>query len=233
MKRLVLPILLLATIVVFGQNHKDDIRQVRDFDNIKASNGIKVYLVKGKPGEVRIKAVGVHLEDVITEVNGKTLKLSIDTWAQLREKNWDWNVEVEVPVDIVEEITCVTGARITGNFELQGRDLRISSNTGGELDLELHYDEVFVSASTGAIINLRGSTEYLEATSNMGSEVDLGRLKADFVNAKANMGGVLEIYAIKEADTYASMGGVIDVNGSPSRFHTRKSLGGDINPDND
>jgi len=231
MKKGLLFTLLLISSHVFAQLRIDETRKIGDFQEIKASNGVKVNLVKGSPGEVRIQSKGIQLSDIITEVHGKTLKLSIDSWSQLREKNWHWEVVIEVPLETVEEITCVTGAQVESDFTLEGKEMRISSNTGGELRLDLNYRDVNVTANTGAIINLRGYTENLEVTSNMGSEVDLGKLRADYVYAKANMGGDLEVYAVKEANTYASMGGTIEVYGNPTRYHAHKSFGGDIDPD--
>lgn len=231
MRKSLLFLLVLLSTYAFGQLKVDEVRNVKEFTNIKAANGVRVYLVKGTPGEVRISSKGIHLSDIITEVHGKTLKLSIDSWSQLREKNWHWDVEIEVPVENLEGITSVTGARVSNNFTLEAHELRINSNTGGELDLDVNCRAVDITANTGAILSLKGYTENLEVTSNMGSEVDLGKLRADYVYAKAGMGGDLEVYAIKEADIYASMGGSIDVYGNPARYYTHKSMGGDISPD--
>ena len=229
MKRLLLPVFVFIAFVAISQGRENFTREVSEFRKIKASNGVKVNLIKGKSNQIVIHSHGIEQEDIITEVNGKTLKLSIDAWSQLREKNKRWEVEIDVRVQKLDEITSVTGARVVGDFKLSGRDILITGNTGGELYLELEMDEVIVNASTGAILKLKGQTDYLEVTSNMGSEVEASWLSANYVLAKAGMGGTLEVYARNEITSSASLGGVIEVTGNPPRTHTRKNLGGVVN----
>lgn len=228
MKRLLLPIFVLIAFAAISQGRGDFTREVSEFRKIKAGNGVKVNLLQGKSGQITIHSHGIAPEDIITEVNGKTLKLSIDAWSQLREKNKRWEVEIDVPVEKLDEITSVTGARVVGDFKLSGRKILITGNTGGELYLDLEMEEVIVNASTGSILKLKGQTDYLEVTSNMGSEVEAYTLHANYVLAKASMGGTLEVYARNEVNSNASFGGVIEVTGNPSRTHTRKTLGGEV-----
>lgn len=228
MKRILIILILAAPIATYSQSVETFTREVENFTKIKASNGVKVNLVNGTPGTIKVNSRRVDKEDIIIEVHGNTLRLSIDAWSQLREHHHNWEVEIDVPIRSLSSITCVTGAMVTTEAPLRGDKMKITSNTGGELFLDLNYGEVVATISTGAVAKLKGSAELLEITSSMGAEVEANRLEADYVYAKAGMGAVLEVYAKKEITSSASFGGEIEVLGNPDRTHTKRSMGGEI-----
>ena len=61
-----------------------------------------------------------------------------------------------MPTRSLSSITCVTGAVVTTEAPLRGDKMKITSNTGGELFLDLNYGEVVATVSTGAIAKLKG-----------------------------------------------------------------------------
>src|ERR1043165_7897608 len=73
MKNLLLGLILISPFVMLAQ--KNEVRSVSSFKGVKVSQAIDVYLKKGDKESVKVVASGVDLSDVVTEVEGTTLRV--------------------------------------------------------------------------------------------------------------------------------------------------------------
>ena len=74
--RIFLMVLLVVTQVAFSQ--KTEVRRFERFNALRVSSGIDVKLVRGETNTATIEVSGIRLDEVITEVQGNTLKISLD-----------------------------------------------------------------------------------------------------------------------------------------------------------
>ncbi len=211
---------------------RDITRDVGNYDIIKASNGVEVSLVEGKPGEITIEARGVDLEDIETTTSRGVLRLRIRNYAALKEKPRWWSVRIEVPVDRLEGVYSSTGAEVTSRLTIKSSSFIAQANTGGQMELTLDVDKLEVRGHTGSDVDLRGQANDLIAIASMGSDVDLFDLEAERVRARSNMGASLKVYALGEATVSANMGASLDVRGNPRYYSVNTGLGGDVSPKN-
>ena len=91
---------------VFAQ--QSEVRQISPFQGVRASEAIDVYLKKGDKESVKVEATGTELSNVLTEVNGTTLKI------HMRDGNFRGRKSVKVYVTFtrLEKLSASSAANL-------------------------------------------------------------------------------------------------------------------------
>ena len=98
-------------------------RHVGEFDELKVTRGMNVWITQGESNRVVVVA-DENLHDVIlTEIEGSTLKVSTD--ARIR---WAKEKKVLVTVKSLDKIASTAGSNVFSNGVLSFEDLRISTS---------------------------------------------------------------------------------------------------------
>lgn len=226
MKAIYTLIILGFTTLVFGQ---EEVRTIDSYSSLIVSRGVDVKLVKSNSNEVKIITNGIHPDEVITESRGDELVIKVATkslWQEMQDNHW--KARVELPYRTIDNMEISTGARISSDELFSGDLLDIQNSMGGELDMEVKLNHLIIDCSMGAVSELTGAAEKIELSASMGAEIDLGELEGGAVRAKSSMGADIKVYAKKEFDGRANMGGYIRVSGDPAKFYESTSMGGEI-----
>ncbi len=228
MKKFFSPIRIAAAIVLFcmvqvnaQESPLTQVRELEPFERVVAANGINVKLFDNQLEEAEIKVSGVPLENIITEVEGKTLKVRM----KVSVKNSDVSVMVNVSYKQLSSLQAITGARIESGRELIAESLSLSASTGGVINAEVEAKEVDASAKAGSEIQLFGKTDKLIAEGVLGGNIKAYKLIAKSVKANSSGGSVVEVYAMEDADLKASLGAEVRVKGSPYEVKERATTG--------
>ena len=64
-------------IALSSYSQKKEERKLADFNEVRVSNAINLYLKQGNETKAVIEADGIELDEVVTEVSGGGLKVSI------------------------------------------------------------------------------------------------------------------------------------------------------------
>lgn len=210
-----------------AQDSTDPIKQVRElepFERIVAANGVNVKLFDNQLEEAEIHVSGIPLENVITEVEGRTLKVRL----KVSVKNTDATILVKVSYKQLTSLSATTGARIESGRKLTSDIIKMSVSAGGVINAELDAKEVDVSAKAGSEIQLFGKTDKLKASAALGGFVKAYKLIAKSVTASSSGGSYVEVFAMEEANLKASLGGDVKVKGSPYEVKEKANTGGVI-----
>ncbi len=214
-------VLSLVYVFTFGQNSQNI--SLQSFDKIVVFGNINVQLEKGNKCSLKIEVTGLDVDDVITEVSKKTLKIRL-------KSNFyqNYNIKAYVTYKVLRKIVSGVGANIESKSVITGDKLDIKANSRGKMNLEVNVNAVEIKVTQGANIKISGKAEYQKTTINTAGILDATNLLCDEVYIKSNTGGEAKVLANKEIDASASMGGVIHYYGTPKKVSIRTEFGGKI-----
>mgnify|MGYP000143617605 CR=1 FL=1 len=230
--------------VTFAQSRAT--RNLSDFDRVSVQEGIYVKMNKGNTHKAEIRASGIDIEDVLTEVKGDKLKIHL-------EGNNHRNVKVEIMLTFqdLEGIEASSGAKVELESSVSSNGFYISGSSGGRIaieerlttkDLEIDcssaanitvesmeaIDVEMGSSSGGQIVIEGGRAKTVEADVSSGARINAPDLECQSVMADASSGGGIKIHAANAIQGNASSGGWVYYNGSPDKQMIRESSGGRI-----
>lgn len=238
MKQFVKTILLLLVALIginaavfAGEKEKSEDRNVRNFDAVKVSAGIDLYISMGDNESVKVVADDDIIENVKTEVRGGTLHV------YMKDNNWLDNIfnwgksssrKVYVTARELKSIDASSGSDVKSENTLKGDALKVEVSSGSDINLDVVYKEVSLSSSSGSDARISGRAKYFTASASSGSDINARELKAQICKVSASSGSDATVTATNEIKANASSGADVRYYGSPEIVDTDESSGGDV-----
>ena len=203
-------------------------RKVTGFYGVSVSSGIDLYLTQKDVEEVVVEADSDDMEKIITEVEGRILKIYI------KQKSWlntNWNSDprkVYVSFKTLDKLYASAGSDVVSQSLLKLDKLDLDASSGSDVELDLEVNEVSVEASSGSDIDLKGKAAFMQVSASSGSDIDAGDLVTKKCNASTSSGSDILIQVTEELEANASSGGDISYSGNPSQKNINESSGGDV-----
>ncbi|MDP6908134.1 MAG: head GIN domain-containing protein [Flavobacteriales bacterium] len=217
-------VLILFVATAIAQNTEE--RTLKHFTKIKAYGPVNITLHKSDRERVKVRAEGMETHDVRTEVSGLTLRIKLK--GDIFEEK---TVNVDLYYTELSELFVAAGADISSAEPLDGKNLTLHANSGAIMELEFASGSIDVNVSEGAIAELLGGVEYMEARVATGGILKGYNLAADNVAVRANTGGVAKVEADKSLEIHSFLGGVVHYRGNPEELSTDVTVGGVIRKD--
>ncbi|MFW5756228.1 MAG: head GIN domain-containing protein [Tangfeifania sp.] len=217
--------------VFAGEKEKTEDRDVRNFDAVKVSAGIDLYISMGNDESVRVVADEDIIEDVKTEVRGATLHVYMknnNNWFNIF--NWGSSTRRKVYVtarDLIG-IDASSGSDVKSENILKGEELKVDVSSGSDVNLDVVYKEVTLSSSSGSDARLSGRAKYFTAGSSSGSDINARDLEAQVCKVRASSGADATVTATDELYASASSGADVRYYGNPKVVDINESSGGDV-----
>jgi hypothetical protein len=212
-----------------GNSDKTEIRQVGNFDGIKVSTGIDLYITMGTTEEVKIVAGDDVIDKIITEV--KDGKLHIYTKQSNNWFNWNSGNQTRKAYVTVKELVSIdasSGSDVKSENTLKGDELKVSASSGSDLAIDVYYKNVWVDASSGSDAKLTGKVKSFDAEASSGSDIVARDLESKICKVSVSSGSDVTVNVTDELYANASSGGDIRYYGNPSVKDINESSGGDI-----
>lgn len=230
-----LSILLIA--LVMGANiqsfafssEKTENRNLKDFNTIKVSSGIDLFVRMGQTEEVKVVADGDIIDKVITEVKDGTLKIYMK-----QNNNWNWNWgttksrKVYVSVKELERLDASSGSDVNSENTLTGESLKVSASSGSDVTLEIFYKNFSLDTSSGSDARISGKTKNFEAEASSGSDIKAQDLESVICKVSVSSGSDATVNVSEELYANASSGGDVRYYGNPKVKDINESSGGDV-----
>lgn len=194
-----------------------------NFDKVKGSAGLDVYLTEGSENKVVVEADENLLEFIETEVNNG--RLNVTTTRNIGRNRAK---KVHVTYTRLEEVFASSGADVIVNSVLKNETILLDASSGADLEAEVFAKEVFVDASSGADLKVSGKATSLKANSSSGSEINARELLVVNCNADASSGGDITVNVKEKLRTEASSGGTIKYYGDPEAVSNNDSRSGKV-----
>ena len=221
-------VLLLSCVVYSGLAQQSEVRQIASFQGVRVSEAIDVYLKKGDKESVKVEVTGTDLSNVLTEVNGTTLKI------HMRNRNFRGRNSVKVYVTFtrLEKLSASSAANLFSTDPIKSDRLEISVSSAGSVEAKLESESVSVSSSSAGKTVLEGKTKSLEIEASSAGDIDAYNLESENVNVSVSSAGSAKISVSKELEAHASSGGSIRYRGNPLKTNTDSSSGGSVKKTN-
>ncbi len=224
---LIITVVGLNTATAAGTSDKTENRNLKNFNEIRVSAGIELFLSMGDKESVKVVADADVIDDIKTEVQNGVLRIYV------KQKSWltrgfNKTMKAYVTVKELQRIDASSGSHVKSENALKGEQLEVKTSSGSQLDLQLVYKNVNLDASSGAISHLSGKSKTLITEASSGSNIDTRELEAAICKANASSGSNISVNVSDEFYANASSGGNIRYTGSPSVKDTNESSGGNI-----
>ena len=204
-------------------NVTEEVRQVRDFDQIKVSRGMNAYITQGSPAKVVVIADNNLHETIETKVENGVLKIFVN-------ENIRWAKEKKVIVT-VEKLTGVetsSGSNAWSQSSIMSENLELKATAGSNLTMEINAKYLSAQCSSGANIKLSGLAKEAKLKTSSGANLKAEDLKAEQCEMRASSGGNVSSSVTGKLDADASSGGNIVYYGEPTSIEINTSSGGNI-----
>ncbi|WP_346862611.1 head GIN domain-containing protein [uncultured Draconibacterium sp.] len=212
---------------IAGNSDETQIRKVENFNAIKVSTGIDLYLTMGTSEEVKIVADDDIIEDLKTEVKDGTLHIYVkqNNWF-----NWGGNKTRKAYVTVTELVAlhASSGSDVRSENTIKGTSLEVKASSGSDVVLDVFYKNLSVDTSSGSDAKITGRVKTLEAESSSGSDIKAEGLEAQIGKLKASSGSDITVTVTDELYARASSGSDIKYYGNPQIRDTDESSGGDV-----
>jgi hypothetical protein len=205
-------------------------RTVRDFNAVKVSTGVQLYLSMDDRQAVRIVANDEIISDVVTEVKDNILHIYVRTnnVFKLFNRGNRNTVKAYVTATELNRLDASSGANIRSENTLKGNTLVLDLSSGGGMTLDLVYKDIKMEGSSGANAKLSGRAKTFHVSASSGSNIDARNLDAVNCEARASSGANISMVATGEISARSSSGGSIRYAGNPGRRDINKSSGGTV-----
>lgn len=205
-------------------------REIRNFNSIAVSSGIKLLITAGNEESVRIEASEKIINDVITEVKDGTLHIYMKKKNILNFFSWGTtgSVRAYVTTTNLNGIKSSSGSEVRSENTLEGNTFSLDVSSGGDVNLNLVYRDIEVDTSSGSKVILSGKCKNLEADASSGGTINARNLESVVCEAGASSGGHIDLQVSGSFKARASSGGNIRYAGNPNTKDFNSSSGGSV-----
>ncbi len=219
----------LLTLSIASWAQQSETRSLNSFRGVKVSQAIDVYLKKGDKESARVEITGGQTSDVVTEVEGSSLRI------KMRDSRNFWskvNVKVYVTYVNIEKISASSASSVFSEGQIKADHLDIGVSSAANVEISVDANSVMVDTSSAGEAVLEGKSPKLEVEASSAGDVDTYRLESETVVARVSSGGEAKISVSKDLEAQASSGGDIRYRGNPGRTNTHSSSGGSVKKSN-
>ena len=198
-------------------------RQVSNFDGIKVSCGIDVYITQGDREYLEVQADENLLDIIKTEVENNMLKVYTDKNISVAKSKKVYLTYVNLNKIVISSAGDVKAENTLNTDKL---DIRLSS--AGDLRLDVVADEIYINVSSSGNAKLSGKTNYLKAGLSSAGDLNAFDLEAKVGDINVSSAGDAKVFITEEASFSSSSAGDIIYKGDPNIKHVSTSSAGSI-----
>jgi hypothetical protein len=194
-----------------------------DFDEIKVSRGLDVYLTQGDVVSLEVQA-DENLHDIImTEVENNVLRIYAD-----ENISYSSSRKVFVSFKDVSKITASSGSDVYSTNTIKANDLELTTTSGSDMELDVDVNNLDCTSTSGSDLRISGNANKLFAEATSGSDIKAGNLKAKICEARATSGADITVHTSDELYAKATSGGDIKYHGNPEKVTKKDGVSGSI-----
>lgn len=211
---------------VYAQSASED-RPIGSFSNLIVGNGIDVYLTQAAEESLRIEVEGFDLADIVSVVDGDTLRLSIPSRMN-RSFPDDHEATAHVGFVQLSSIEASGGSDIEGRNDLQLDALSIEASGGSDVELAVTAQSLELALSGGSDAEVSGTTRSLTIAASGGSDVSAEALQAEDATASVSGGSDASLRASASVVLNADGGSDVSVYGDPAQRTVNNDRSSDV-----
>ena len=194
-----------------------------DFDEIKVSQGIDLYITQSNDVSLTVEA-DENLHDLImTEVTDGVLKIySTENIRRASSK------KVMLTINSISSIKATSGSDVYSTNTIEVANLELKSTSGSDIKLDVKTKSLDCYSTSGSDMELSGSTNLFTASATSGSDINASDLLAETSNVKATSGADISVNTSKALTAKATSGGDIRYSGNPEKVEKSDTSAGSV-----
>ncbi|PHI20820.1 hypothetical protein CEQ90_05510 [Lewinellaceae bacterium SD302] len=200
-------------------------RDVSDFDEVKASASIAVYVTKGNKFSVQVETDENLQEHIRTEVSGDRLNVGVMDKSNINPSK---RVKVYVTMPEIVALQSSSSSKLICKSAFTGKDLDLDVSSSGYIEVEFSGKYVETQGSSSGKIDLKGSADKFRFRGSSSSVVDAKEFVAKSVKARGSSSSRLYIQVTDEIDSDLSSSARVEYSGDPDRVYSDLSSGGKV-----
>ena len=195
----------------------------KDFDEIKVSQGIDLYITQSNDVYLTVEA-DENLHDLImTEVTDGVLKIySTENIRRASSK------KVMLTINSISSIKATSGSDVYSTNTIEVANLELKSTSGSDIKLDVKTESLDCYSTSGSDMELSGSTNLFTASATSGSDINASDLLAETSNVKATSGADISVNTSKALTAKATSGGDIRYSGNPEKVDKSDTSAGSV-----
>lgn len=220
-----------STLTIYAQN-TEEIRNVSNFNGIRISSGIDLYIKQGNVESVKIVGDKDKIEKVITEKEGDVLKIYAGIKKGWFNFDFDWSnkkaIKAYVTVKNLTSLFATGGSDVFSEGKLDLIKLEVKASGGSDIRLDLDADELICETTGGSDVSLSGTTTVFKASSTGGSDLKASKLRSNYCSVSSTGGSDAYVWAEKEISISANGGSDVYHKGGARVVKSSATGGSDI-----
>ena len=229
-KRLITPMLLLINLMAFSQEKviydiNAEKRTAENFQAIKVSDGIDLYIIQGTEEGVVVSAAEIaHRNKMRTVVENGELKIYL-------EQGWNWKpkkLKAYVAVKSLNKLRASGGSDVIIQGELKSDKLNLVLTGGSDFNGQIAVTDLTININGGSDVHIKGKAVNVRVEAHGGSDLSGYELTAEYAIIQASGGSDASITVTKEMAAEASGGSDVNYKGNPVMKYKSASGGGSV-----
>ncbi|MDC8003515.1 DUF2807 domain-containing protein [Aureisphaera galaxeae] len=215
----------------FGQTNGNGNVQVEErpvdsnFDEVKGSAGLDVYLTQGDEDKIVVEADENLHELIETEIVNGELRIGVVSGQNIGRAKAK---KVHVTYTSINSVSASSGSDVIGNSVIKSENMSLRSSSGADLEVEVVAKELRIDVSSGADIKVSGRASNLIAEASSGSDLKAKDLETKTCRANASSGAHIVVNVRDEINGRASSGGDIRYYGDPTAVSVKDGVSGSV-----
>jgi hypothetical protein len=195
----------------------------QDFNEIKVSEGLDLYLTQSNAIALSIEA-DQNLHDlIITEVENNILRIyTSEKIGNSKAK------KIYLNFKDITVINATSGSDVYATNTIKVDELQLNATSGADITLTVNTQKLECNATSGSDISLNGTTDAFFAQATSGSDIKASDLMAKTSHVKATSGADISVNSSKELTAMATSGGDVKYSGNPDKIIISDSSLGDV-----
>lgn len=197
-------------------------KQLGDFSKVTGFDKIEIHLVPSNQNKIELQ--GTNSEQVELVTKDDELKIRMPLGKLLKGED----VVATVYFKNLEAVEANEGSSVIGYETIKSNLFDIIAKEGGKVKIAVNASKISVKTSSGAVVDLAGQTQNLDAVSTAGGRLEALDCKTQQATVTVNAGGEITITASDVVEAKARAGGSIIIHGNPKQVNQKTILGGNI-----
>lgn len=202
---------------LFAQVKKED-RTIKSFQAIEVSGGFEVTLTQGSTESLQIEAEEDVLPDIVTRVEGNTLKIYVD-----RIRRISGPLKATLTFKELNSIDISGAVTLDGTNEMKFDQLDFDGSGATEVDMILTANKLSLDLSGASKMMLRGAVNKAEAECSGASKLKLGGLEVKQLSFECSGASDAEVWATESLSIECSGASSVRYKGNPEKLETDAS----------
>lgn len=214
-------LIMMVPLLAPGQEIAD--RKPGEYERVRVFGKMNVRMIPGTEPNVHIEAKGVSLEKIKTSIDDGELKVKLSKLFAS-----DAEVYVEITHGELKGIEALGDADVVFDKPVIAPRFDIQSTMGSIVELAIETQHLDLKAYQGGQVQVKGSTDSLDAFVNTGGILSGTDLVCQRVGIRMNTGGKGEVTVEKELEATVNTGSDFSYFGRPASTDIRTSFGGTV-----